>query len=76
MWDFTIFLDVDFDITLKRDIKRTLEKNKNASIDEISKKFNERYKPGQKIYLNTKPKQKATIVINNNDYNNPKKIIF
>ena len=69
-WDFKIFLDVDFDITLQRAIERDSFMGSEA---EIVSKYNERYIPGQKLYLKeAKPKQKADIVIDNNDLLNPR----
>jgi uridine kinase len=74
-WDLKIFLDVEFDIAEKRNLLRDLKANPNANKENIIDRFNKRYKSGQKLYFEyEKPQDKADIVIDNNDYNNPKLI--
>ncbi len=71
-WDFKIFLDVPFGITVKRAFKRIKDKKYLHSKADILNKYKKRYVPGQKIYIkNVNPKEKTDIVINNTDFNNP-----
>ena len=68
-WDLSIFLDVSFDIVLKRAIAR--DEKYFGSIDEVENRYMNRYIPGEKIYLSTCfPKDRADIVIDNNDFDN------
>ncbi|MFA5792624.1 MAG: cytidylate kinase family protein [Candidatus Gracilibacteria bacterium] len=69
-WDFKIFIEADFAITIKRAIKR--DGYYLGSKQEIIDKYNERYIPGQKLYLKeANPKELANLVIDNNDFENP-----
>ena len=72
-WDFIIFLDVPFEVTLERVKERDTDKSYFGSEPEIVDKYTNRYTTGQKLYINqAKPKQKSDIIINNSDYHNPK----
>lgn len=72
-WDLKIFLDVDFNITLERNIQRSKNNDKNISVENIIDKFNKRYMLGQKIYfLDSNPKAQANIIIDNSDFDKPK----
>ncbi len=69
-WDMTVFLDVSFETVINRALKRDLEYL--GSEENVLKCYETRYIPGEKIYLETcKPKEKADIVIDNNDWQNP-----
>ena len=73
IWDISIFLDIDFKTVLKRAVIRDIEYF--GTIGKLKERYKKRYIPGEKIYLRLcKPKERATIVINNNDYNEPKMI--
>ena len=70
-WDLSIFIDITFETMLKRALPRDIELFKSE--EEITKRYKKRYIPGEKIYLEKcLPKDKAQIVIDNNDYLNPK----
>lgn len=72
-WDMSIFLDVSFDTVLQRAIERDAELF--GSAEEVRRRYVDRYIPGERIYLSScYPAQRATIVIDNNDFNN-KRII-
>ncbi|MBU1111097.1 cytidylate kinase family protein [Patescibacteria group bacterium] len=72
-WDLKIFVDVDFTVTVPRAVKRSAEKNHIGSEEEIRRKYDQRYIPGQKLYLDeAKPKEVADIVIDNTDFEDPK----
>jgi uridine kinase len=69
-WDLKIFVDIDFKTSIKRAIERDLYLF--GSEEEILKKYQERYIPGQKIYFELEnPKEKADIIIDNNDFTKP-----
>lgn len=69
-WDLKIFLDVNFETSLARNISRS-----NLKKSEIEEQYFKRYIQGQKLYLNESyPKAKSDILIDNNDFENPKRI--
>jgi uridine kinase len=71
-WDIKIFLDAGFDVTLHRPIKRAKDRKDPDTEQDIIDLYNRRYIPGQKLYFQeASPQEKADIVIDNNDYNNP-----
>ncbi|MCD4817636.1 MAG: hypothetical protein K8S23_02965 [Candidatus Cloacimonetes bacterium] len=70
-WDLSIFLDVSFDTVIERALKR--DTHLFGGKDSIKKRYLKKYIPGEKIYLEKcKPLERADIVIDNNDYLNPK----
>ena len=69
-WDIKFFVDIDFQTSIKRALERDLYLFGDEK--EILKRYQERYIPGQKIYIELeKPKTKADIIIDNNDFTNP-----
>ena len=69
-WDFSVFVQADFDISLKRAKKRDLNLFKTA--EKVHEKFTERFIPGQKIYLSAEsPEKNANVIWDNNDIDNP-----
>ena len=71
-WDIKIFLDAGFDVIIQRAIKRAKDRKDSDSEQEIIDLYNRRYIPGQKLYFQEAyPQEKADILIDNNDYNNP-----
>ena len=72
-WDFSIFLDVDFRISVPRAVQRDIssgDQKWNANI--IQMRYERRYVPGQQLYLReAKPKEQASIIVDNNGYWNP-----
>ncbi len=70
-WDFTIFVDVEFEIILKRATVRDLPLFGSAAA--VQERYRERYMPGQRLYLrNCRPKEQADVVVDNNDPLHPK----
>ena len=66
-WDFTIFLDVRFDVTVPRNALR-FGLSPSVVADD-----NRRYVEGQKLYLEEcRPWSQATMVVDNNDFENPR----
>jgi uridine kinase len=76
-WDFTIFVDVDFDVSVPRAMSRDVARsNGHLTPQTTLAKYNQRYVPGQKIYLaEVFPREKADVVFNNNDLDNPRLIV-
>ena len=71
-WDIKIFLDAGFDTTLQRAIKRAAEYKSTDSEQEIIDLYKRRYIPGQKLYFQeAAPQEKADILINNTNFENP-----
>lgn len=69
-WDYSVFLDVSFDTVRERAINR--DKALFGSEEEILNKYNKRYIPGEELYIKLcNPKDRANIVIDNNDWLNP-----
>lgn len=69
-WDFSIFVEADFEVTLSRALKRDLLLFENS--ERVRRQYEERYIPGQKIYLEQcRPQEHATVVVDNNDPLNP-----
>jgi len=69
-WDLKIFVEADFNNTIERAKKR--DGYYLGEVSEIEEKYNTRYIPGQKFYLEqSRPKEIADIVVDNNDFINP-----
>jgi uridine kinase len=69
-WDLKIFVDIDFQTSIQRALDRDLYLLGDK--EEILKRYQERYIPGQKLYFELeKPQAKADIIVINNDYTNP-----
>jgi len=69
-WDLKIFVDIDFQTSLERALQRDLELFGNQQ--EITRRYRERYIPGQQLYLESvKPKTRADIIFDNRDFMNP-----
>ncbi|MCR9205882.1 MAG: hypothetical protein NXH75_14965 [Halobacteriovoraceae bacterium] len=63
-WDFKIFLDIPFETSLARGLKR--DSDLLGGVDATREKYLSRYIPGQKIYLEkVNPKSLADLVIKN-----------
>jgi uridine kinase len=69
-WDFKIFVDINFQTSLARALERDIYLFGDKQ--EILKRYQERYIPGQQIYLESvNPKTKADVIIDNNDFMKP-----
>jgi uridine kinase len=69
-WDYKIYVDTSFEITLKRAIARDSELF--GGTDEVVKLYRRRYIPGHEMYLSTfDPFNVSDIVLKNDDYVNP-----
>jgi uridine kinase len=72
-WDYSIYLDVDFNVSVPRAIARDCQKDlDHNNVETIKARYDVRYVPGQQIYLqDANPKAQASIIIDNNDFRNP-----
>jgi len=65
-WDFAIFLRVGFPIAVARAEARDL--HLFGSVEEVARRYRERYVPGQRLYLKeAKPERWATVIVDNDD---------
>lgn len=69
-WDFTIFVEAAFETTAARAEQR--DAVLFGSAEEVRKRYEQRYIPGQKLYFaESRPKERAKVVLDNNDPWNP-----
>lgn len=65
-WDFSVFLDAPFDVTISRCARR------DGSSPDVHAAENRRYVEGQKLYLQQcEPRRVATVVIDNVNLSSP-----
>ncbi len=70
-WDLKIFIEIDFETSFKRGVER--EAPLPGGPDNIRRKYEARYIPGQQIYMaEVRPRSLADIVIDNNMPQNPR----
>ena len=70
VWDFSVFVQVDFEVALKRALERDV--TRFGSAENIREKYENRYIPGQQLYLKAvEPQKQADVVIDNNEPENP-----
>ncbi|MEK6321144.1 MAG: uridine kinase [Acidobacteriota bacterium] len=64
-WDFTVFVEAAFEVTLARAMQRDLALF--GSAEEVRKRYEQRYIPGQELYFEEcQPKERAKVVVDNN----------
>jgi len=69
-WDYKIFVHADFANTIKRASER--DQYYLGKKEEVIEMYKKKYIPGQELYFKeANPKEKADIIIDNNDFNNP-----
>jgi uridine kinase len=65
-FDFSVFVRADFSVTTARAEQR--DAMLFGSLDEVRRRYRERYVPGQQLYLATcEPERWASVVVENND---------
>ena len=70
-WDYKVFLHNDFEQVIERAKKR--DHYLFGTEEEIEVRYRSKYIPGQQIYLHeSEPYKKTDILIDNNDFNNPR----
>jgi uridine kinase len=73
-WDYHIFVDCSFEEALKRVLKR--DEALFGGKPEVRKLYQERFFPGQRLYLDAvKPKEIADAVAENDDPENPRLVV-
>ena len=70
-WDFTIFLDIPFELSLERALIRDLELL--GSAEAVAEHYRQRYIPAQISYLETcHPRESAAVLVDNTDPLSPR----
>ena len=70
LWDYRIFVNVDFEVALLRATLRDLPIS--GSSEALQARYKQRYFPDQRIYLQTvRPQQYANVIVENNDLAHP-----
>ena len=74
-WDFVIWVEADFELTVSRAIARDLDRSSETGVDlsgRLAQQYTERYVPGQKIYFEAcHPRENADVIVKNEDWSNP-----
>jgi uridine kinase len=70
LWDFTVFVDVSFHISVDRALRR--DEKLFGSRRATKRRYAERYLPGQRMYLEIcRPRELADAVVHNDDPSDP-----
>jgi uridine kinase len=65
-FDFSIFVRADFRVTVGRAERRDIDLF--GGVDEVRRRYEERYVPGQRLYLESaQPERVASVIVDNND---------
>jgi uridine kinase len=65
-WEFMIFVEAAFEVTLVRAQQRDLALF--GTVAEVTQRYEQRYIPGQRLYLEEcRPQERASVVVENND---------
>ncbi|MEI7497856.1 MAG: hypothetical protein WCK11_01060 [Candidatus Falkowbacteria bacterium] len=71
-FDYKIFIEIDLEESKKRAINRPVGKHRIGSEEEITKRYDNRYIPGQIMYYEeAKPHDVADVIIDNNNIEKP-----
>jgi len=74
-FDFSVFVRAAFDVTSKRAEQRDV--HLFGSVDEVRRRYRERYIPGQQLYLTmVQPERQASVVLDNDDPLSPRVFEF
>jgi uridine kinase len=69
-WDVKIFLDISFEESLRRALRR--DRHLFGESQAIEERYTRRYIPGEKLYLELcHPKTMADLVVHNEDFSHP-----
>jgi uridine kinase len=70
LWDYCIFVDVDFAVALRRALLR--DQALFGSAEAARARYEQRYIPGQRLYLRVAhPRERTDVVVENNDPRRP-----
>jgi uridine kinase len=73
-WDLTVFVDSSFDVTIRRAFVR--DRDKFETEEKTKTIYEQRYFPGQRLYLKEEsPEEKANVIFRNDDIEDPELII-
>lgn len=71
-WDFRIFVDADFQVSVPRAVQRDLRNGAGDNEAALLQRYQTRYVPGQQLYFQqAQPRQHADVVWENTDFDNP-----
>jgi uridine kinase len=71
LWDFTVFVHIDFDLVLERGAAR--DQAWMPSLEAARERYRRRYIPGEKLYLRrARPHERADVVVDNTDFASPR----
>lgn len=74
LWDYRVFVDAPFAVTLARAAKRDLALF--GSAEAVIARYQRRYIPGQRLYLReARPRDRADVVIENEDLEEPRLVV-
>ncbi|GMQ78399.1 MAG: uridine kinase [Anaerolineae bacterium] len=69
-WDYSIFVDVSFELSLARALRR--DSGSAESVKSVEQLYRERYFPGQRLYLDScHPELKANVLVRNESIDYP-----
>jgi uridine kinase len=70
LWDFRIFVDIDFELVLERGSRR--DQAWMDSLAAAEDRYRTRYTPGEKIYWEAvRPHEHADVIVDNRDLRYP-----
>lgn len=71
LWDYRIYVDVPFEVMLRRAIRRDLDLF--GSVEAVAARYQQRYLPGQQLYLSqARPREHADVTLLNADPDDPR----
>ena len=66
-WDYVIFVDVDFELSVPRALDRNQEESEDVVM--LRERYERRYVPAQRLYFTEcHPRRMANAVVGNNDF--------
>jgi uridine kinase len=75
LWDYTIFVRLDFEMGLRRALERDLPVFGSSEV--IQQRYLQRYYPGQRLYFErAMPEQRADAIVDNSEASHPKLIFL
>jgi uridine kinase len=71
LWDFRVFVDIDFDLVLQRGSQR--DQAWMDSLAAAEHRYRTRYIPGEKMYVeDVRPHEQADVILDNRDFSRPR----
>ncbi len=70
LWDYRIFVQVDFEVALQRAMER--DQRLFGDAEAVRRRYLQRYIPGQRFYIQRdRPQKRADAIVDNNDPASP-----